>query len=410
MKTTESTAKKSSLKKISSTVMAVILILTVFTSTAFADTLGGYEVTVVDSGEELTLTTTATDPIEILGAAGITLDADDKMDITSFVSGDGGTIIIHRLNSVNIEFEGNIQTYNVYGATVMEALSEIGITLNKGDKTNYSLGEKVKDGMVISIRSAFSVSLTADGKTAKYALTDGTVADLLTLAGITLGADDYTKPALDKALKKDMKVTVYRVTYKEETKTEKIAYSTTKKKDKKMTEGKKKVITKGKDGKKDVTYKVKYVNGKEESRETLQEVITEEPVTEVVKVGTKKSKGASFEPNGVESKGGYHLGDKISGHYTHYCACATCNGNSRGVTSSGKRISNGMSNPYYVACNWLPLGTVISVDGVNYTVVDRGGSGLSRKGRIDIFTPEGHSACYRYGTGSCTIEIVRLGW
>ena len=39
-----------------------------------------------------------------------------------------------------------------------------------------------------------------------------------------------------------------------------------------------------------------------------------------------------------------------------------------------------------------------------------GGSGLSSVGRIDIYTPEGHAAALRGGTGSCTIEIVRLGW
>lgn len=83
------------------------------------------------------------------------------------------------------------------------------------------------------------------------------------------------------------------------------------------------------------------------------------------------------------------MGQSISGRYTHYCACAVCNGNSRGITTSGRRIYNGMSNPHYVACNWLPLGSVISVNGTNYTVVDRGGSGLSSQGRIDIFTLEG---------------------
>lgn len=38
------------------------------------------------------------------------------------------------------------------------------------------------------------------------------------------------------------------------------------------------------------------------------------------------------------------------------------------------------------------MGSVIKVNGQNYTVVDRGGSGLSTVGRIDIFTPEGHAA------------------
>ena len=69
-----------------------------------------------------------------------------------------------------------------------------------------------------------------------------------------------------------------------------------------------------------------------------------------------------------------------------------------------------MPDPHYVALNWLPMGSVIKLNGTNYTVVDRGGGGLSAVGTADVFTPEGHAACYRLGCGSCTIEIVRFGW
>ena len=104
---------------------------------------------------------------------------------------------------------------------------------------------------------------------------------------------------------------------------------------------------------------------------------------------------------------GESLGNVVT---SAYCSCSICCGKNDGMTASGKKIYNGMPNPYYVACNWLPMGSVIQVDGVNYTVVDRGGSGLSKKGRIDIYTPEGHAECYRRGTGKCEIVIVRLGW
>ena len=400
-------AKGLSLKKVFAAVISIILVVTIFSSTALADVPNQYDVKIIDSGEEITVTTTQTEPFEILEKAGITVDSDDIVDFSSFEEGKGGEISIKRQNSINVEFDGNIKSYEVYSSTVGEALEEIGVTLGKKDKVNYSLDSKVQDGMVLSIKTAFYVTLKADGKKVKYAITEGTVADLLKFADIELGADDYTKPALDKKLKSGMKVKVYRVVYKEETRTEKIKYSVKKIKVKKWVDTKKKVVTEGKNGSKNVTYKVKYVNGKEESKDKLSEVVTKEAVTKVVKVGTKKT---GVKSNGVKSRGGYTVGQKISGRYTHYCACATCNGNSNGVTTSGKRIRNGMSNPYYIACNWLPLGSVIKVNGHNYTVVDRGGSGLSRQGRIDIFTPQGHSACYRLGTGSCSIEIVRLGW
>ena len=402
-------AKSFAGNKIVAAVISVVLILTVFTSTVLADVPNQYEVKIVDSGETITVTTTQTQPVEILNNAGIAVNANDIIDISNFNEGEDGEIVISRLRSVMVEFEGHIQSYEVYASTVGNAIEEIGLTLGDKDKINYSRDAKVVDGMVITIKTAFYVTLNADGEKVKYAITEGTVSDLLSLAGVTLGADDYTKPAADKELKAGMKVKVYRVEYKEETKAETIKYNTKKIKDKKLLETKKKVITKGENGSKDVTYSVKYVNGKEESREAVSEVVTKEPVTKVVKVGTKRAH-PSVEPNGVKSMNGFTLGQKISGNSTRYCACAACCGVCTGVTASGKRVYNGMEDPYYVACNWLPLGSVIKTQGHYYTVVDRGGSGLSVVGRIDIYTPQGHAACFKYPAGACEIEIVRLGW
>ncbi len=392
-------------------VVAFVLAITIFASTAFAGLVSQYNVEIViDNNEPIVITTNETEPIEILSQANITLAESDKLDISAFIAGEGGTIRIDKENNINIEFDGVINTYCVYEDTVGAALVALGINVTDKDKVNYVLTDSIRDGMVITIQSSKSVSLSADGKTTKYAIHQGTVEDLLSLAQITLGKDDYTKPALDTQLKANMNVQVFRVAYKDVVEKESVAFKTTTQNDSSMDQGTQKVVTEGVKGEDEVTYKVKYVNGKETEKTETARKSVKNAVTKVVKVGTKKVEPSAVVSNGVTSKNGYTVGQKISGRYTHYCACATCNGNSNGITSSGKRISNGMSDPYYVACNWLPLGSVISVDGTNYTVVDRGGSGLSTVGRIDIFTPEGHSACYKYGTGNCTIEIVRLGW
>lgn len=394
-------------------VVTFVLAIAIFATTAFAGLATQYNVEiVVDSNDAIVITTNETEPIEILSQANITLADSDKLDISGFRSGEGGTIKIDKLNNINVEFDGVINTYSVYEDTVGEALDNLGIELSENSKMNYELTDVVKDGMVITIKSAKSVTLTADGKSAKYAIYQGTVADLLELAQITLGEDDYTEPSLDTELEANMKVTVYRVEYKTVTETEEVKFKTTTVKKSSMNEGTQKVVTQGVNGEDQVSYEVKYVNGKEESRTETERTTVKKPVNKVVNVGTKKvssSSSSTVKSNGVTSKNGYTVGQKISGRYTHYCACASC-GSGSGVTASGKKVYNGMANPYYVACNWLPMGSVIRVNGTNYTVVDRGGSGLSTVGRIDIFTPEGHAACYRYGTGSCTIEIVRLGW
>lgn len=394
-------------------VVTFVLAIAIFATTAFAGLATQYNVEiVVDSNDAIVITTNETEPIEILSQANITLADSDKLDISGFRSGEGGTIKIDKLNNINVEFDGVINTYSVYEDTVGEALDNLGIELSENSKMNYELTDAVKDGMVITIKSAKSVTLTADGKSAKYAIYQGTVTDLLELAQITLGKDDYTEPSLDTELEANMKVTVYRVEYKTVTETEEVNFKTTTVKKSSMNEGTQKVVTQGVNGEDQVSYEVKYVNGKEESRTETERTTVKKPVNKVVNVGTKKvssSSSSTVKSNGVTSKNGYTVGQKISGRYTHYCACASC-GSGSGVTASGKKVYNGMANPYYVACNWLPMGSVIRVNGTNYTVVDRGGSGLSTVGRIDIFTPEGHAACYRYGTGRCSIEIVRLGW
>ncbi len=395
-------------------VITFVISVAVFASTAFAGLVTQYNVEIViDSNDAIVITTNETEPIEILSQANITLSQSDKLDISAFKSGEGGTIKIDKANSINVEFDGVISTYTVYEDTVGEALESLGIKAGANDKINYALTDRVEDGMVITINTKKSATLAADGKKVKYAIYQGTVADLLELAQVKLGKDDYTKPSLDTKLKADMTVTVYRVKYKTIKEKKAVPFKITTKKDASLAEGKQVVVSRGSDGIDEVSYKVQYVNGKKGKKTESTRKTVKKSVNQVIKIGTKKaaSKGSdSVKSNGVKSKNGYKVGQKLTGRYTHYCACATCNGNSRGITSSGKRISNGMANPYYIACNWLPLGSVVSVNGTNYTVVDRGGSGLSTVGRIDIFTPEGHSACYRYGTGRCSLEIVRLGW
>ena len=435
MKKPSNVAVKSRTRKLIATAIATLVVIAVFTSTVFADSFGKYNVTIVDGGAKTTIATTAKEPIEVLKTAGITLASDDKMDITAFAGGEGGTIVIKRLNTVNVKFDGKVQTYDVYAPTVGEAIKEIGLTVTDETAANYKFSDLVKDGMVIEIKDAPSVTLTIGNETVKYAKTSGTVRELVELAGEKLTKYDYTEPALDTNLKAGMTVKLFKVVYLTETRNEKIKFKTVEKEDSELDEGKTEVITEVNNGSKDVTYEVKYVNGKATKKTALKEVVKSKATAEVVKVGTKpvvlmpktsysstsanssgkssktsKKSSSSVKPNGVKSYNGVSVGQVIEGSYTRYCMCAQCCGVETGVTASGKRVYYNMPDPHYVALNWLPMGSVIKLNGIEYTVVDRGGGGLSSVGKVDVFTPEGHAACYRLGCGACTIEIVRIGW
>lgn len=394
--------------KVVTAVIAFVLAIIIFASTAFAQMVSNYTVEIKVDNNTYTITTNETEPIEILSQANVTLKDTDKLDISSFNAGKGGVIKVDRLNNINVEFNGVINTYSVYGDTVKEALDEIGFNTEKVT-LSCSLNDIVTDGMEIKYISSKTTTLKVDGEIYKVPVVDGTVSTLLDVANVTLDGDDYTTPSVNKQITKKTKVTVNRVTYKEVTKKESVKYGTIEKENDDVYEGIETVVKKGKKGKANVTYQVKYVNGKKKTKKVIDKDVITKAKSEVVKVGTKETDGAKVKTNGVKNKKGYKVGQVISGRYTHYCACGTC-GTGTGRTASGKRVSNGMKNPYYIACNWLPMGSIVNIDGTNYTVVDRGGSGLSSVGRVDIFTPEGHRACYKYGTGKCTLTIMRLGW
>lgn len=275
-------------------VIAFIVAIGIFATTAFAGLVSQYNVEIQIDNDSFVVTTNETEPIEILSQANITLADSDKLDISAFTGSEGSVIRIDKLNNVNIEFDGAINSYSVYADTVGEALNELGISSDDKLKANYELTDSIKDGMVITLQSAKSVTLTVDNTSTKHAVYQGTVNDLLTLAGISLGADDYTEPSLNTELKDNMAVTVYRVEYKTVEKKENISFKTRKQNDSSMNIGTEKILTKGVNGVDEVNYVFKYVNGKEEGKTELSRKTVKKPVNQVVNVGTKaKSTGVS---------------------------------------------------------------------------------------------------------------------
>ncbi len=90
---------------------------------------------------------------------------------------------------------------------------------------------------------------------------------------------------------------------------------------------------------------------------------------------------------------------------TAYCSCSKCCGKSDGITVSGHKAEQG-----YVACNWLPFGTKVSIEGLGtFRVMDRGarslfGSKDNHIKHIDIWLPTHKEA----GTFGVQYKEVRI--
>lgn len=380
------------------TTLFLLVILIVVTPTSIlANQVHAYEVN--DENLRYTLSLTAND-LSQLTKKYIHVNKGDIVDLSELSN---YKIIVNRAKSFCVNLDGAISAYSSTKQTVGDAFADAGIELHNRE-LNCSVTDRLVNGEVIELRSYDFITFKNDGVsgTSRY-YTGETVQDFLKRQGIKVGKYDKLNKKPNVKLKANQNLEYWKAYKKSVTKTKDIAYSVKTKYDKNLSAGETKVTQKGVKGKREVRYEeFTYANGKVAHRKKVSEKIAKKPKCKIVSVGSK------IRTSGRSSYGGLSVGQLISGRKTHYCACATCNGNGRGITASGKHIYNGMSDPHIVACNWLPLGAVISVDGVVYTVADTGGGGLSSVGRIDVFTPQGHAACYAKGTGGCKITILSL--
>ncbi|MDT8900958.1 3D domain-containing protein [Anaeroselena agilis] len=76
-------------------------------------------------------------------------------------------------------------------------------------------------------------------------------------------------------------------------------------------------------------------------------------------------------------------------------------GKDDGITASGLPAEDGM-----VACDDLPFGTRVVIEGRHYVVADRFGGGYQR--RFDIWMPSRADA-YRFGRKQVEVQVIEMG-
>lgn len=229
-------------------------------------------------------------------------------------------IVISRKHTVSLTIDGETKEVVMVGGTISDLLKQEGITLAEKQHVNYDLDEYLTDGMEVKIFYLFDIEVECDGKTYNQETVAETVGAALAELEITLGKDDRVTPAVTDAVKDGMKIVVNRVSFDTLVETEEIEYETVYEDDSSLAKGKEQVSVDGENGEKEVTFKITYVNGIEESREVEDETVTKEPVNKVVKVGTKKEAPAPSTPSGsgksvVSKKAFYDCDGSGHGYY-----------------------------------------------------------------------------------------------
>ena len=276
-------------RKVLATVSALAIIVSVVTVTAFA-AAATYKVTVNEAGKTAYTVSTRADSVEKFiedNADTLSLGKYDYLDSSSFEAGTNCTVTVLRSQVIKVIDKGEEFYLNGAGPAA-QMLEKHGLTLGKFDETNLADGEFVSSDKTLEIKRSFGVTVIADGKSNDVQIASGTVKDAVARAGIKLGENDETDPALDSELTNGMEISVLRIEYKERTETVKVPFDTVTKRTPDLYVDQTKVSVKGVDGEKKVTYKDKYVNGDLDSSETVNEEVTKQMVTEVILKGRVK--------------------------------------------------------------------------------------------------------------------------
>ena len=241
---------------------------------------------------------------------------------------DGQKIVVRYGRKLSVTVDGKSRDYWTTATTVAAALQELGIRADSA-KLSASRSQTLgREGLALSVTTPKALTVHVDGKNLTGSSTSPTVKDALGELKVKVDRDDRVKPALNAPLTSGMQIAIQRVTAKTVRATQAISFSTVKKSDSSIYKGDSKTVTVGKAGAKVVTYRIVTVDGKTESKRPVATVVTAQPVTQVVAVGTKSRPAAPTAPP-------VSGGNKPSPDGLNWAALAQCESGGNPATNTG---------------------------------------------------------------------------
>jgi len=262
------------------------------------------EVTIVVDGRATTGRVSAETVGQALVDQGVDLGVHDVVyPPADTVVRDRMQITVSYGRQVQVKVDGAMMSFWTTSATVNGVLAALGLTDPNVQVSVDPTTPVTDEGLAISVSVPRQVELRADQATTTFETTVGTVGDMLTARGLTLGPDDIVTPALDTPITDFMTVAIQRGVITQETTTAEIPFTVTKQDDATLPVGQVKVKTAGVNGTKQQVWQVVTVDGVEQSRTLVSETVTKAPVDEVDRVGTKPPT-APAKPAATTTSGG----------------------------------------------------------------------------------------------------------
>lgn len=233
------------------------------------------------------------------------------------------TITVNTAKKLSLSVDGKESSEWTNANTVGQALADLGVEA-KGADLSAEPSQKLKDkGNEIDVTTSKDITIVADGKDHKVSAAAETAKEALGETKLKLDKDDFMSVPLSSKVSDGQVLTLNRVENKTVKEKEAIEAKVEKKKSDSLYEGETKVEEEGKDGQKEISYKIKTVNGEQVKKEKKDEKVLSKPETKVVIEGTKEKEAPAEEPEDSDAgtgdggsddgSGGSDDGDKSTG-------------------------------------------------------------------------------------------------
>lgn len=355
--------KKTNRLSVTKKAIAVAVMGTMCLSAAVSVAAMSKTVTVTDGDQVVTINTINPQTDVILEKTGISLNENDKLIRTESESSDISISILRAFN-VDVVDGKTKKTLTFNDGTVADAIKAAGLTLSKNDSVSFSREASLEPDMEIKIARFYTVNVNVKGNKITKEVPAGTVANALEYLDIKLDKNDVVSVDINKEVTENMDIVINNVTYKDVKATESIAYNTKYQDSDDMYIGETSTIQAGVNGERTIVTREKYINGKLDSSSQVSNEITKQPVDEIIAQGTKEYVSQVYTNSGsISVNESANVLTDVNGNQVNYTRVLTGSGTAY-YAPAGALTSTGRLARYGVVAvdpDIIPYGSIMYI-------------------------------------------------